>query len=104
MFSRKSLLVLMTVAAAGVVLAQSQPAPTPKAPATATPATATPAPQTGQVEGGAPRYIRPETPQQRRDRLGTNENPRPNHAPTKQFFRFGKQYHIERFASLWASD
>ena len=103
MFSRKSLLVLMTVAAAGVVLAQSQPAPTPKAPATATPATATPAPQTGQVEGGAPRYIRPETPQQRRDRLGTNEDPGPNPDPKKQFFRFGKQYHIERFESRWAS-
>jgi hypothetical protein len=99
MFSRKSLLVFLTALAAGSARPQSQPTPTPTPAVTADAS----APQPAQPEGGTPRYIRPETPQQRRDRLGTNEDPGPNPDPKKAFFRFGKQYHIERFDSRWAS-
>jgi hypothetical protein len=99
MFSRKSLLVFMTAAVAGLGVAQTQPAP--KAPA-ATTKTA-PAATAGEPEGGTPTYIRPETPQQRRDRLGTNDDPGPNPDEKKTIFRFGKQFHIERYDRRWAS-
>src|SRR5260221_11521006 len=108
MFSRNSLPVFLAAVTAGAALAQSQPAPKPTPPATAaapaTPAATAAAPsQQPAQDGGAPRYIRPETPQQRRDRLGTNDDPGPDPDPKKQFYRFGKQFHIERFDSRWAS-
>jgi hypothetical protein len=106
MFPRKSLLVFLTIAAAGIASPQSQPTPAPATTAAPPPATTTaasPSPQAASIEGGTPRYIRPETAQQRRDRLGTNEDPGPNPDQTKIWFRFGKQYHIERFDSKWAS-
>lgn len=99
MFSRKSLLVFLTAAVAGAGVAQTQPAP--KAPAATT--TTTAATTAGEPEGGTPTYIRPETPQQRRDRLGTNDDPGPNPDEKKIFFRFGKQFHIERYDRRWAS-
>jgi hypothetical protein len=48
-------------------------------------------------DGGMPRYIRPETPEQRRDRLGTQEDPGINPDPDTLWFRFGRKYKIERF-------
>lgn len=53
-------------------------------------------------EGGMPRYIRPETPEQRQERLGTAEDPGPNPDEKTIFWRFGKKYTIfkaeKRFA------
>jgi hypothetical protein len=44
-----------------------------------------------------PHYIRPETPQQRKDRLGTQDDPGPDPDPTTVFIRFGKRTRIARF-------
>jgi len=82
------------MASSGVSQAQKAPA------AKAAPATTSAVPQ---PEGGTPAYIRAETAQQRRDRLGTNDDPGPNPDEKKTFYRFGKQYHIERYDRRWAS-
>jgi len=47
-------------------------------------------------EGGEPHYIRPETPEQRQERLGTTEDPGSDPDPETIFYRFGKQYKIWR--------
>jgi hypothetical protein len=58
----------------------------------------------GQVpEGGVPTWIRPETPEHRRERLGTATDPGMNPDPGTHFWRFGKPYHIERFERKWAA-
>lgn len=64
----------------------------------------TPASETAQLnqeqgvpDGGPPQFIREETPQQRKDRIGTQEDPGPNPDPKKIFHRFGHEYRIERF-------
>lgn len=94
MLARK-LMMLICAAAATAALAQS-------APQTTTP------PKDAQVaagdtEGGVPKYIRPETEQQRKERLGTAEDPGVNPDQTKHFWRFGHSFHIERFDRKWAS-
>src|ERR1700737_2111182 len=53
-------------------------------------------------DGGAPVYIRPETAEQRKARLGT-EDPGTDPDPGKHFWRFGKSYHIERFERRFAA-
>lgn len=53
-------------------------------------------------DGGMPRYIRPETPEQRRDRLGTSEDPGINPDSTVVWHRFGRKFRIERFDKRWA--
>lgn len=68
------------------------------APATSTP----PQVAASAVEGGAPQYIKPETAEQRRTRLGTAEDPGPNPDPEKIWWRFGKQYNIHRYERQWA--
>jgi len=97
MLVRKFLMTICAATAAGAVMAQS-------APQTATP----PAPQkaaTAQAatEGGEPKYIRPETEQQRKERLGTPEDPGTNPDQSKHYWRFGHSFHIERFDRQWAS-
>ncbi|HEY0141411.1 MAG TPA: VCBS repeat-containing protein [Thermoanaerobaculia bacterium] len=54
------------------------------------------------VDGGEPRYIRPETPEQRQARLGTQQDPGTNPDPKTLFFRFGKQYTIHKYDKEWA--
>jgi len=72
----------------------------------------TPAPQTSTAEtprltavpdGGVPHYLRPETPEQRKLRLGTTEDPGPDPDPNKHFWRFGNSFHIEKFDRRWES-
>ena len=48
-------------------------------------------------EGAPPQYLKPETPQQRQERIGTPDDPGPNPDQNKQFWRFGKPYHIYKF-------
>jgi hypothetical protein len=99
MFSRKSLLVFLTAAVAGSGLAQTPPVQR----ASAATTKAATAPKASLPEGGTPTYVRPETPEQRHERLGTNDDPGPNPDEKKTFYRFGKQYHIERYERRWAS-
>jgi hypothetical protein len=70
--------------------------PAPAAGSTATPTVAAP-------EGGAPVFIRPETPEQRKLRIGTAEDPGPNPDPQKHFWRFGQSAHIEKYERRWAA-
>jgi hypothetical protein len=56
----------------------------------------------GVPEGGVPRYIKPETPEQRQARLGTAEDPGPDPDEKKIFYRFGKQYTIFKVEKRWA--
>jgi hypothetical protein len=59
-------------------------------------------------DGGIPQFIRAETPEQRKGRLGTAEDPGLNPDPNKHYWRYGKSYHItkyeRRFAIYDASD
>lgn len=93
---RKFLMMICAAATAAAGMAQSAPqtpASTPK----------TPAATAAVPEGGEPKYIRPETEQQRKERLGTPEDPGTNPDQTKHFWRFGHSFHIERFDRQWAS-
>src|SRR5436189_42188 len=84
MFSKKLLLaILAAVLCAAALFAQAPPAKTP--------------------DGGQPSYIKPETLEQRRARLGTADDPGIDPDPSKHFWRFGKSYHIEKFDRRWES-
>lgn len=56
----------------------------------------------GVPDGGMPHYIRPETPEQRRERLGTQEDPGIDPDPETIWFRFGKQFKIKKYDKKWA--
>ena len=75
------------------VFAQVPPAATPPEPK---PATTTSAAAGQTQEGGVPTWIRPETPEHRRNRLGT-EDPGPDPDLKKHFWRYGHSYMIERY-------
>ncbi len=51
--------------------------------------------------GGMPHYIRPETPEQRRDRLGTNGDPGIDPDPNIIWNRFGHGFTIHKFDKKW---
>jgi|GEM_PF-453396 len=105
MFDRK--LILATCAAAAVMSSAAfaqQPVP---------PAKAAPAPQTTTSseeaaintvpEGGMPTWIKPETPEHRRERLGTAVDPGINPVQGKHWWRFGKEFTLERYERKWAA-
>jgi len=98
MLARKFTMLICAAATATAALAQS-------APQTATPpkGTQVTAAASGVPEGGQPKYIRPETEQQRKERLGTAEDPGTNPDETKHYWRYGHSFHIERFDRRWAS-
>jgi hypothetical protein len=54
-------------------------------------------------DGGMPAWIKPETPQQRNDRIGTHPDPGINPDPATHYWRFGKPYHIEKYDRKWAA-
>lgn len=81
------------------LIATSLPAQTPPAaPAPAQPQAAA----ASTVEGGTPQYIKPETAEQRRARLGTAEDPGSNPDSAKIWWRFGNKYNIHRYDKQWA--
>src|SRR5216110_3246927 len=53
-------------------------------------------------DGGIPQFLRAETPEQRKARLGTAQDPGLDPDPNKHFWRFGKSYHIGRYERRWA--
>jgi len=84
----------IAVAAAASAVTMSTSAQTaPPAPAAAPQAAAAAA----VPEGGEPKWVRPETPEQRRLRLGTTEDPGTNPDPNKHYLRHGRSYHIGRW-------
>lgn len=101
MFNQKWILAACVASAA--VLATAAHAQTP-ATGTAPAAPATAASAGAQVpEGGAPVWIKPETPEHRVERLGTRVDPGPNPDPETHFWRFGRSFHIERAERKWAA-
>src|SRR5207244_2295185 len=78
-------------------------------PAASAPATGSAAQVSAAVpDGGVPQFLRAETPEQRKARLGTAEDPGLNPDENKHYWRYGKSYHISkydrRFAVYDASD
>ena len=53
-------------------------------------------------EGGIPAYIREETPEQRRERISTHEDPGINPDPERVWIRFGKKYKIRKYEREFA--
>jgi hypothetical protein len=53
-------------------------------------------------EGGMPHYVKEETPKERQDRLGTQDDPGINPDPEKIWIRFGKRYTIGRYDKEFA--
>ncbi len=52
-------------------------------------------------DGGVPVFLRPETPQQRKERIGT-EDPGCEPDLTKPYYRYGKEYTIGKYDKFWA--
>lgn len=89
---------VLTLLAVTPLLAQAEkPAATATTTTTKTVTTSNPS----EMDGGAPAYLKPETPEARMKRLGTTEDPGPDPDPTKIWTRFSKQYHIEKFTRQW---
>jgi VCBS repeat protein len=89
--------VICLAAIALTVPAQAQePQPTPSAPA----ATATASEKI--PDGGMPTFLRPETPKQRMERIGTAEDPGIDPDLEKVYWRFGKAYQIHKYDRFWA--
>jgi hypothetical protein len=97
MFSTKVMAVFCAAATMSLALFAQQPAPV-SAPAQTTTVAAAQVP-----DGGMPAYVRPETPEQRRARLGTAEDPGVDPDPSKHFWRFGRSFHIEKFDRTWSA-
>jgi len=102
----RKLMIALCLMTAMTVAAQTQnvkpaapPAPTPAAPAAKV---AAPIDINATPEGGTPVFIRPETADQRKARVGTTEDPGINPDPSKSYWRFGKMQHIERYERKWA--
>ena len=88
----------IAVLAASLMMGQQ---PQPAQPQAATPHTTAAAAAT-EGDGGKPAYIKPETPEQRHERVGLVD-PGPNPDEKTTFYRYGKSFHIERFDKKWAS-
>jgi hypothetical protein len=54
-------------------------------------------------DGPTPKYVRAETPEQRKARLGTVEDPGLDPDPETVWWRFGAPYKIEKFQREWAA-
>jgi hypothetical protein len=98
MFHRLSRYAIASAAIIAASLMMGQQ-PQPAQPQAATQQTAASA---AAEDGGAPAYIKPETPEQRRERVGLVD-PGPNPDEKTVFYRYGKAYHIVRFDKKWAA-
>lgn len=99
---RKVLLTFIVAVATVFAASAQEQQPAPAQPELLAP-TATPAADEVDVpDGGMPTYVVPETPEQRQERLGTNEDPGINPDPEKVWIRFGKKYRIRKYERQWA--
>src|SRR5258708_4996145 len=110
MFTRKLILALCLAAGGALPLqAQTQTAqpPSPQTPqppaAVASIPAQGPAVSASAVDGGQPVWIRPETAEQRKLRLGTTADPGSDPDPKKRWERYGHSYFIERADRRWAN-
>lgn len=99
---RKVLLTFIVLALVALAAAAQEPTTQQQTPELLTP-TAEPSVEEAEVpEGGIPTYIKPETPEQRRERLATPEDPGINPDPDKIFIRYGKKYKIRKYEREFA--
>jgi len=101
--SVRKLIFASCVVSASLALASFAQTPATTPPTSAIAQTSTASSSTTVPEGGMPVWIKPETPQHRRERLGTPTDPGIDPAPTMHFWRFGKPYHIEKYERKWAA-
>lgn len=98
---RKILLTLIVVLVPAVAtLTQTRTPQTPELAPTLAPA----ADEADAMEGGVPAYIKEETPEQRRSRLGTQSDPGLNPSPDKIWMRFGRGFTIRRYDREWSRE
>ena len=94
-----TLIVLALGAFSATAQEQAQPQQTPELLAP----TAQPSVEEMEVpEGGVPTYVVEETPEQRKERLGTQEDPGINPDPDRVWVRFGQKYKIRRYEREFA--
>ena len=100
---RKVLLMFIVLALSAFgATAQEKVTPQPQVPELLAP-TAEPSVEESEIpEGGMPSYIKPETPEQRRERLGTQEDPGINPSPDKIWIRFGQKFKIRKYEREFA--
>lgn len=99
---RKVLLTLIVLALGAFSAIAQEPTNAQQTPELLTP-TAQPAVEEMDVpEGGVPTYVMEETPEQRRERLGTQEDPGINPDPDRIWVRFGKKFKIRRYEREFA--
>lgn len=98
MFEKKNLILAGACALASIAALGQQPAPAQTAAQTTTAVTDT----ASVPDGGMPEFIRPETPEQRKARLGTAEDPGINPDPEAHYWRYGRSFHIEKFDRSWS--
>src|SRR5258708_39445923 len=93
--STQKLILALCLAAGGALPLQAQ-TQTAQPPSSQTPQPPAAAVSASAVDGGPPVWIRPETPEQRKLRLGTIEDPGPDPDPKKRWERYGPAYLIEK--------
>jgi hypothetical protein len=100
MFDRK--LIFATCVAAALMPAAFAQTPAKPVPAAVAP---TPGAQSSATvpDGGMPVWIKPETPEHRRERIGTSVDPGINPDPEMHFWRYGRSFRIEKFDRKWAA-
>lgn len=94
--SHRNLISFVAILVLGATGAAAQGAPQAQS-TTASPATG------AAQDGGEPRYVRPETPEQRRDRIGGAEDPGMNPDSKQVFYRYGKPFTIYKYEKEWAT-
>lgn len=99
---RKVLLTLIVIAMPLLAAAQEQPKPASELLQATAPAAEPENDSTEVPEGGMPHYIKEETPKERQDRLGTQEDPGINPDPEKVWMRYGKRYTIRKYEKEFA--
>ncbi|HKO56075.1 MAG TPA: VCBS repeat-containing protein [Thermoanaerobaculia bacterium] len=60
------------------------------------------APDAAKIDGGTPTYIRAETAEQRKLRVGPVD-PGLDPDPKQEFYRYGRRFHIEKYERRWAA-
>jgi hypothetical protein len=98
----KKFLNAVCLAATVVTLPLAAQTPPPASAAGAAQTTAAAAADQKVPDGGMPVFIRPETPEQRKARIGTAEDPGLDPDSTAVYWRFGKAYRIEKIPRLHA--
>jgi hypothetical protein len=102
--SVRKVLLTFIVAALGAfpVIAQEKAKPQQQTPELLAPTAQPAADEMEAPEGGIPTYIKEETPDERRERLATPEDPGTNPDPDKVWIRFGKKMKIRKYEREFA--